>query len=251
MPEKSGEIHKIVGYLPQNVAFQEWRTVNHALSTFGELSGIEKNELENSVGEVLDLLDLSEVRHKKISELSGGTLRKVGLAQALLHNPKLLILDEPLAGLDPANRYHLKKIIKDLNKRGTTIFFSSHILSDVGDIATRIGIINMGSIMRIGTLNELKADFSISQQIGILLSGISKQWKRLEALDGVAGVTKIEQSSSTRLLVTLDGKRDVADATHNIIRELMRLDCKIYSINPIAPNLDEIYLRYVSGGKHR
>ncbi len=111
------------------------------------------------IAEALDTLALSDVRDKKISQLSGGTVQKVGLAQALLHDPRLLVLDEPLAGLDPASRHQLKQIIGKLGKDKTTIFFSSHILSDVQDVATRIGILSRGQIRQIGTLDELRDDF--------------------------------------------------------------------------------------------
>ncbi|HEX9862478.1 MAG TPA: ABC transporter ATP-binding protein, partial [Candidatus Bathyarchaeia archaeon] len=134
IPKQKEEVHKLLGYLPQNVAFQEWRTVNHALTTFGRLSGLTAKQVESRIPEVLNLVSLSDFRHKKISQLSGGMTQKVGLAQALLHEPELLILDEPLGGLDPLSRHQFKDVILELGKRGTTILFSSHILSDVQDV---------------------------------------------------------------------------------------------------------------------
>ena len=244
MPERRGEVHKMLGYLPQNVAFQEWRTVDHALRTFGKLSGLEKNEVEHRIEDVLDLVSLSDVRHKKIVELSGGMTQKVGLAQALLHNPKLLVLDEPLAGLDPASRYQIKRIIKELGKSGTTVFFSSHILSDVQDVATRIGILNRGRIMQIGTLDELKSHFPIKNDVEIVLSHDSGRWKELESL---TGVTSLEQSAPNRLLVHLDSEADIDETIHNVIQGLINLDCRIRSAAPVSPSLDEVYLQYVGG----
>src|SRR4030043_161989 len=113
-----------------SVSFEEWRTVDHALKTFGKLSGLSETEVEDHIPKILDLLGLADVRHKKISQLSGGMTQKVGLAQALLHNPKLLVMDEPLGGLDPLSRHQFKEIVIELGKKGTTILFSSHILSD-------------------------------------------------------------------------------------------------------------------------
>ena len=119
MPKNITEVSQMLGYLPQGVAFHEWRTVDQALKTFGRLSGLEKEEIEQQINILLELLDLSNVRYKKISKLSGGMIQKVGLAQALLHNPKLLILDEPLSGLDPVGRFEVKSFIKKLSEKGT------------------------------------------------------------------------------------------------------------------------------------
>jgi len=247
MPDEKGEVHKMLGYLPQSFAFQEWRTVDHALRTFGKLSGLEKNEVEHRIEEVLDLVALPDVRYKKIVKLSGGMTQKLGLAQALLHNPKLLVLDEPLAGLDPASRYQIKQIIKGLGKSGTTVFFSSHILSDVQDVATKIGILNRGRIMQIGTLDELKSRFPKKNDVEITLSHDSGRWKELESL---TGVTSLEQSAPNRLLVHLDSKADIDETIHNLIQGLIDLDCRIRSFTPVFPSLDEVYLQYVEGGEN-
>lgn len=245
MPEKKDEVNKLLGYLPQQVSFQQWRTVNHALTTFGKLSGLKKTELETRIKEVLSLLNLSEVRFKKIVELSGGTIQKVGLAQALLHHPKLLILDEPLGGLDPTSRYQVKEILRDLSKNGTTIFFSSHILSDVQDVATTIGILNWGHLMQIGTLDELIAKFPRKNEIEIVLSKDSRKWTELQSMKQIQ---KIEEQAPHKILVHLQSNTDVDEMVHLLIQKLLTLNCKIRSIRPLSPNLDEVYLQYVKGG---
>jgi ABC-2 type transport system ATP-binding protein len=242
MPKERGEVHKILGYLPQNVAFQEWRTVDQALKTFGELSGLSRDEVEERIKEVLDLVDLSHERHKKISQLSGGMTQKVGLAQALLHRPKLLILDEPLGGLDPASRYQVKQTIVKLSEAGATVFFSSHVLSDVQDIATKIGILNRGRIIQIGTLEELKSRFSVGNDVEIVLSYDSGRWKKLESLKGIKG---IEQPAPNKLVAHLDDKTNADDTIQDLIKQLIALSCRIRSFNPVSPSLDEVYLKYV------
>ncbi|KYK26651.1 hypothetical protein AYK20_03310 [Thermoplasmatales archaeon SG8-52-1] len=245
MPGKKDEVNKLLGYLPQHVSFQQWRTVDHALTTFGKLSGLNKNELESSIQNVLSLLNLSEVRFKKIVELSGGTIQKVGLAQALLHRPKLLILDEPLGGLDPTSRYQIKKIIKDLSKKGTTIFFSSHILSDVQDVATKIGVLNWGHLLQVGTLDELIAKFPMKNEIEIVLSKDSGKWIELKSLKQIE---RIEEKAPHKILVYLKSSTDADEIVHQIIKKLLSLKCQIRSIRPLSPNLDDVYLQYVKGG---
>ncbi len=245
MPEKKDEVNKLLGYLPQQVSFQQWRTVNHALTTFGKLSGLKKNELETRIKEILSLLNLSEVRFKKIVELSGGTIQKVGLAQALLHHPKLLILDEPLGGLDPTSRYQVKEILRDLSKNGTTIFFSSHILSDVQDVATTIGVLNRGHLMQIGTLDKLIAQFPRKNQIEIVLSKDSRKWTELQSMKQIQ---KIEEQAPNKILIHLQNNADVDEMIPQLTQKLITLGCQIRSIRPLSPNLDEVYLQYVKGG---
>ena len=240
------EFQKRLGYLPQGVAFQEWRTVNHALTTFGRLSGLDKNELEHRIEEVLRIVRLSDVRHKKITHLSGGMVQRLGLAQAILHNPSLLILDEPLSGLDPASRYQVRNIVRELAKSGTTIFFSSHILSDVQDLATRIGILNQGRIIRVGTVDELKSHFSVTNDLHVELSHDSGRWKVLESL---AGVISISQSSPKQLLVSFNTDVDMDASIHAVIQGLIDSGCRIRSLYPLSPNLEQVYLKLVGGGE--
>lgn len=248
MPEEKSEVYKMLGYLPQSVAFQEWRTVNHALTTFGKLSGLKKNELEDRINTVLELLALRDVRNKKIGELSGGMIQKLGLAQALLHDPRLLVLDEPLSGLDPESRYEVKQVIKKLGKSGTTVFFSSHILSDVQDVATKIAILNRGRIMKIGTLDELKSDFPIRHVVNVVLSHNSGHCKELESL---RGVTNVEEPTKNSFLVHLDRQADVDETIHELIQSLLKLGCHIRSVTPVFPSLDEVYLQYIRKGEHQ
>jgi ABC-2 type transport system ATP-binding protein len=242
VPKKKDEIHKLLGYLPQTVAFQEWRTVNHALKTLGKLSGLSDAEVEGRIPKILDLLGLADVRHKKISQLSGGMTQKVGLAQALLHEPKLLVLDEPLGGLDPLSRHQFKDIVLKLGQKGTTVLFSSHILSDVQDLADRIGIINRGKIKQVGTLNELKSRLSSQKTVEVLLSYVSDKWQEFGTIKNVRGV---EQPSPSRVLVNLETSADEDQVVNDIVQSIVKLGIRVRGITLLEPSLDEIYLNYV------
>jgi ABC-2 type transport system ATP-binding protein len=242
MPQYRYEIHKFLGYLPQNVAFQDWQTVDNALKTFGLLSGLEKNKVESRIDEVLDFLSLSDFRKKKVSQLSGGMAQKVGLAQALLHNPKLLVLDEPMGGLDPASRKQFKKLISSLAKEGTTILFSSHILSDVQDVATKIGILNRGRIRKIGTTGELKTSILKEKIVEIVLSAAGKipNWTK------ISGIKSIEQPSPEKILIYLDKEVDDDGVVNAFVGQLLKFGNRIRSLNPLMPSLDEVYQSYVN-----
>ncbi len=242
VPEQMGEAHKLLGYLPQNVAFQEWRTVDQALRTFGRLSGLTSNQIERRIPSLLDLLSLSEVRFKKISQLSGGMAQKVGLAQALLHEPRLLVLDEPLGGLDPVSRHQLKDIVLRLAENGTTILFSSHILSDVQDVADRVGILSRGRLIQVGTIPELEIQLSPQRAVEVLLSHPSDKWQQFGTIGNVQG---IEETAPDRILVHMGDNADADQVIDDLIQMIARSGLRVRGVTLLSPSLDEIYFRYV------
>ena len=242
IPKQKEEVHKLLGYLPQNVAFQEWRTVNHALKTFGKLSGLTDAEVEARIPKILETVVLSDVRHKKISQLSGGMTQKVGLAQALLHEPKLLVLDEPLGGLDPLSRRQFKEIVLELARKGTTILFSSHILSDVQDVADRIGILNRGKIKQVGTLSELKARLHPQKIVEVSLAQDSDKWQQFR---NIKNVKSVEQPSPDKVKVNLEADADPDEVIDALVHSVVKLGIRIRGIGLVMPSLDEIYFNYV------
>jgi ABC-2 type transport system ATP-binding protein len=241
---KRKDLHSIIGYHPQDAGFQEWRTIDQAYKTFGRLSGLKSDQLENRIQEVLDLIGLSDKRFKKIIHLSGGMFQKLRLGQALLHEPEILVLDEPLSGLDPASRYQFKKIIKNLAKEGRTILFSSHILNDVQDIANKIGILNNGRIMQIGTPEELQESFQIGNVIEIIVAKNSALCKNLEQLDNIEYVENVK---SSKQLIHLKPEVDVDSIIPQILNQVNEQKCKIRSFSLVKPSLEEVYLKYVGG----
>ncbi|MFX0028146.1 MAG: ATP-binding cassette domain-containing protein [Candidatus Hermodarchaeota archaeon] len=240
------KLYNIIGYHPQEAGFQEWRTVDHAYKTYGRLSGLSSDLLESRIREILELTNLSDKRFEKISHLSGGMFQKLRLGQALLHNPEILVLDEPLAGLDPASRYQFKKIIKNLSKEGKTILFSSHILSDVQDIVNKIGILNRGNIMKIGTPEELQDSFQIGNLVEIKVAKNSPVCKNLDQLDNIEYVENVKENKQ---LIHLRPDIDIDSAISVILTELTKQKCRIRSFNLVEPSLEEVYLKLVGGEK--
>ncbi len=151
-------------------------------------------------------------------------------------------MDEPLGGLDPLSRHQFKEIILKLGQEGTTVFFSSHILSDVQDVANRVGILNRGRIRQVGTLKELTSRLSDQKEVEVVFSdGGGKQ----PDPSSVKELRTVEQPSADRLIFKLEPEADVDQATDNIIRILVKAGRRIRSVAPLSPNLDEIYLKYV------
>jgi ABC-2 type transport system ATP-binding protein len=245
MPGRRDALYRMVGYMPQGIAFQDWRTVDHALVTLGRLSGMSTEELRNRIPRVLEQVGLGEARRRRVIHLSGGMVQKLGLAQALLHEPALLVLDEPVAGLDPASRIQVKAILAGLRDAGATVMFSSHILSDVQDVADRVAIINAGRILTVGTLEELKARFSVNDDIEIVLSRDAGNWKDLES---IAGVLSLGARRGGSLLLHLAPGADVDTTCHEVLAKLMASGNRVRSFHPAVPSLDELYLKYVGEG---
>lgn len=238
-------LHKILGYIPQEVGFQEWRTVNHVLKTFGRLSGLESSILENRIKAVLEQVGLLEFRYKKVVHLSGGMKQKLRLAQGLLHDPELIVLDEPMSGLDPTSRFQIKNIIISLVKNeDTTIFLSSHILNDVQDIADRIGILNLGNIMKVGTPHELQRDFQVGNVLDIELAENSPTCEGLEKYDCV---DYIEFNKQNNQKIHLNTEINLDDCINQVINEYLGQKCQIRHFNLVRPSLEDVYLKYVEG----
>ena len=239
-------INKELGYLPQSIGFQEWRTVDHALTTFGRLSGISERELDSRIMTALERVGISDLRHKKINQLSGGTVQKVGMAQAILHQPSVLVLDEPMAGLDPTARFEFKQIFQDLRKEGSTILFSSHILSDVQDLANTIGFLSYGHLGYVGSMSEIEERVKVPKQIEIVLASGSGPWPDPALGEGIEMIGNPEPG---RYIVCLAPGSDADQIIDRLIRDIMRKGCRIRKIAPIVPTLEDIYINYLAGVK--
>jgi len=235
-------LHNLIGYHPQEAGFQEWRTVDHAFKTFGRLSGLNSEQVESRTQEILELLNLSQARYKKITHLSGGMFQKLRLGQALLHKPQILVLDEPLSGLDPQTRYQFKNIIKELARSGITILFSSHILSDVQDIADKIGILNQGQIKDIGTPEDLQNKFHIGNVIEIV---VAENTPLCNGLEDLLEIEYVQKTKSNKQLIHLKSEISIDLVIYQIIDILKAQKCKIRSFNLVKPSLEEVYLKYV------
>jgi ABC-2 type transport system ATP-binding protein len=232
--------HRILGYLPQDVGFQEWRSVEHALNTFGKLSGLDSATIKDSIPNILELVTLEDVRKKKIHKLSGGMKQKLLLAQALLHDPEILVLDEPMTGLDPLSRFQLKKVFLRLSKdEGKTIFFSSHVLSD-------LGVLNLGNIIKISNPKELREEFRLS--MGDIVEVIySNDAPMVRDIEGLEIVEKVEITEDRRHLIHFKSGGDLDEKISQLLAILVEQGCKVRNFNLVTPSLDDVYVQLIGG----
>lgn len=155
-----------VGFLPENPYFYKHLTGEETVRFYGKLCGMKGKALHDRTRELLELVDLESARSRRLGGYSKGMLQRIGLAQALVQDPRLLILDEPTAGVDPIGSRQIRDLIFKLKDRGFTVFLCSHLLEQVQEVCDRVGIIHKGSLVREGTLEDLIA---IEDQTEIIL----------------------------------------------------------------------------------
>jgi ABC-2 type transport system ATP-binding protein len=190
-----------VGFLPESPYFYKFLTGAETLRFFGKLCGLSGWDLRDRVQELLDLVGLTEARNQRLGTYSKGMLQRIGLAQALINEPALLVLDEPTAGVDPAGSRDIRNLIVDLKKRGVTVLLSSHLLEQVQEICDRVGILAKGALVREGHLDELLA---IEDQTKLVLENASD--RLLEDIERLASKSKakvVERRKSTTTLERL------------------------------------------------
>lgn len=158
-------IRRIFGFGSQDNCFYEKLTLFENLHYFGQLYGLPKNLIHERAENLLALVELSEFQHALAKNLSGGMRRRLDIACSLMHSPKILILDEPTAGLDPGLRKHMWELITKINMTGTTIIVASHLLDEIDHFCTRIGIINQGELLKVGSPRMLKDAYSGDTEI--------------------------------------------------------------------------------------
>src|SRR5438445_7592059 len=178
-----------VGFLPENPYFYRFLTGEETLRFFGKLCRLNGPRLNDRVRELLELVGLTNARDQRLSTYSKGMLQRIGLAQALVNEPKLVVLDEPTAGVDPAGSRDIRNLIVDLKQRGITVLLSSHLLTQVQEICDRVGILARGVLVREGRLEELIA---IENRRELVLDNAS------EAL--VNEIEKLAANSNARLI---------------------------------------------------
>jgi ABC-2 type transport system ATP-binding protein len=160
-PVTETEVHRRLGYLPETVNLHDYYRGRRLLDFYAALAGVLPETRPQRVGELLKLLKLEEAADKVVAKYSKGMCQRIGFAQALLHDPDLLILDEPTSSLDPVGRKEFCDILLELKRRGKTVFISSHVLSEVESICDRVAILQNGELKRVGTLQELSAGRSV------------------------------------------------------------------------------------------
>jgi ABC-2 type transport system ATP-binding protein len=225
-----------IGYLPENPYFYDYLTAEELLQYFGGLLGLARAEGAARAARLLDEVGIGAERRLQLRKFSKGMLQRVGIAQALLNDPELVIFDEPMSGLDPLGRRDVRALILRLRDRGCTVFFSSHVLSDAEALCSRVAILAKGRLVAAGRLTEMLA-FQVHG------------WELVVAyVDDKA--FRVLQSRAQRITRVGDGRYTVELPLHpppeRLIAELAAAGAKIGSLNPIRQTLEDFFVQQVT-----
>jgi ABC-2 type transport system ATP-binding protein len=221
-----------IGYLPENPYVYQYLRAPEFLDLCGRLMGMDGKTRRARSAEMIELVGLGHATDRPIGRFSKGMMQRVGLAQALLHDPELLILDEPMSGLDPIGRKQVRDIILAQRQRGKTLIFTSHVLSDVEMLCDRIAIVNRGQVVARGTLDELLR--REVRRVRIQLEDVSPALKQSLHARGL-GLREHERT----VHVTVEGDREV----NPLLGELLREGARVVEVEPERETLEDLFVR--------
>jgi ABC-2 type transport system ATP-binding protein len=238
------KVRRLVGYMPDFMGVYDDLKVFEYLEFFAAAFGIERKKRKSIVEGVLELTDLQSKRSVTVDSLSRGMQQRLGLARVLIHDPKVLILDEPASGLDPRARIEIRELLRELKRMGKTIMISSHILSELEEICDHIGIIEHGRLVFSGTLEEILSRLGIQSKVRVRVA--NNQNKAVELLTALPQIRQV-QVFGDYIAVTF---REGQDGDGIIARTLVNADLDIVSIQPERLKLDDAFLQLTKGVVH-
>jgi ABC-2 type transport system ATP-binding protein len=235
------ETRRRYGFLPENPSFYEYLTAEELLTYFASLHGLRGEERKRRVAHVLDQVSVGAERRMKLRSYSKGMIQRVGVAQAILNEPSLVFFDEPMSGLDPLGRRDLRQLMLRLRDRGTTIFFSSHILSDAEALCSRVGIVAQGRLIAQGRLTDIVAFETRGWEL--IVANLP------EAVRATLGarVQSITPLSNDRYTLELSA----VESPERLLHELTSHGVQVVSLNPIRTTLEDYFVTTIGAAAPR
>lgn len=227
-------MHSQIGYCPENPYFYDYLTANELMDYFGRLFGLDTAKRKAKTDELLTAVGLAEKdRNKQLRKFSKGMLQRVGLAQSLINEPQIVFMDEPMSGLDPVGRREIRELISGLREKGTTVFMSTHILSDVEALCSEVAILRNGRLSASGKLADLLVSDAASRSFEIIASGVDASALDLSAV-ACAGTANKPNGTSIEIL-----NEDHIGKAIDIIRAS---GGSLISVNPVKQSLEELFI---------
>ena len=229
--------HSKLGYLPEAPYFYDYLTAKEFLEFYGKLAAMSRDAIQSRIPILLAQVGLHEAQHRQLRKFSKGMLQRIGLAQALIQDPELVVLDEPMSGLDPMGRKEVRDLILNLREEGKTVFFSTHILSDVEMVCDRVGILARGKMLALGKVEDL-VDAHLAQSVEVVCDGVIGT-----QIEPVRRLALRTLQSGTRCLMVLPGH----ECLDEILEALRRAGAKLISIIPHKGSLEELFVQKSHG----
>lgn len=226
-----------IGYMPDYIGVYETLTAMEYLEFYGSIYGITGKKARIKGQELLELVQLKDKGNVLVDKLSRGMKQRLSLARAMMHDPKLLILDEPSSGMDPRARFEMKGILRNLTELDKTVLVSSHILVELGEICSRVGVIDKGSIVAQGTIDEIMNQAGGHNPLTIsVIDNIDKGINIVSAFDGIKDV----KQDGNNILANLAGTEEQA---FNLLKTLIVNDIKVSSFNRREGSLEDLFIQ--------
>lgn len=233
---KTRRFKENIGIVPQDFALYWDLTAEENIEFFCSLYGFKGRDLKGRVDKVLEFVGLTDVRNKRASEFSGGMKRRLNIACAIAHSPKLIIMDEPTVGIDPQSRNHILKSVLKLRDEGATVIYTSHYMQEVDDICDRIAIIDKGNVIAEGTSEELKNLIGDKRIFNITVKEKIDNFE--EKLLEITGIEKVVFSENQYKISTIKN----SNLLTKIIETALSLDGEIINIENSEPTLENVFL---------
>mgnify|MGYP001307287658 FL=1 len=230
------ETRKKIGYLPESNPLYGEMLVRDYLRLIGDLRDLSKSDYKNNLSNAIDETGIHEYYYSPINQLSKGYRQRVGLAQAILHQPEILILDEPTEGLDPNQRVTMRNLIKSLGEQ-RTIMLSTHVLQEVETTCSRIILINKGKLIAEGTIEDILENQNKNQSIEIEIIGENIQSK-LNKIEGIKDIEITENNELKKFHISLE---DGADPRKEIFNKAVKENWIIINMNKTSPKLEDVF----------
>jgi ABC-2 type transport system ATP-binding protein len=235
------EMQRQIGYMPDFFGVYEDMLVWEYLDFFARCHGMAAGRRQQVIADLLDLVDLAEKRNDYVQHLSRGMRQRLCLAHALVHDPEVLLLDEPASGLDPRARVEMRELLRELHAMGKTIVLSSHILTELAELCDTVGIIERGHLVASGSLDEIRQQ--VVETRTLRLRVLSDREQAIKILKGQTGVGEIYPSDGTLEVEFLGGE----DATADLLANLVSAGVRLAAFSEELSDLEEIFLRLTKG----
>ena len=231
-------VRNAIGVVPQDLALYEDLTARENLSFWGQMYGLSGKELNTRIEQVLEQIGLTDKAKQRIKTYSGGMKRRVNIGVGLLHKPRMLFMDEPTVGIDPQSRRAILDSVKELNRNGMTVLYTTHYMEEAQELSNRVGIIDHGKLIALGTQAELTREVGETDTLVLHVGEAEDPQPLADALKSLSGVTRADVTDHEVTIITPAAEELLAPA----VTRANEMGIKIHSIDIREPNLEAVFL---------